>query len=66
MSRRPQIPQTSPLPERPADAAARLRKEAWGVPAGVEREGILRRARLAERALRIDSRLSSNELQPPK
>jgi len=36
------------------DAAARLRKEARGVPAGIEREQILQKARQAEAALRID------------
>jgi hypothetical protein len=66
MFRRPHIQQTSPVPERLADVAARLRKEARGIPAGIEREQILQKARQAETALRFDRWLNSKELQPPK
>jgi hypothetical protein len=67
MFRRPHIQQTSPsVPERLADVAAHLRKEARGIPAGIEREQILQKARQAETALRFDRWLSSKELQPPK
>jgi hypothetical protein len=60
------IQQTASLQERLADAVARLRKEAKGIPAGIERERILQKARRAETALRVDRWLSSGELQPPK
>ena len=60
------IQQTSSLQERLAEAAARLRKEARGIPAGVERNQILKKAQQAETALRIDRWLNSKELRPPK
>jgi hypothetical protein len=66
MSRRPPIEQTLSLQERLADAAARLRKEARGIPPGIERERILQKVRQAETALRVDRWLNSGELQPPK
>jgi hypothetical protein len=66
MSRPPAVEQTSSLQERLADAAARLRKEARGIPAGIERERILQKVRRAETALRVDRWLNSGELQPPK
>ena len=50
---RRRIQHISSLKER-LDAAARLRKEARGVPAGIEREQILQKARQAEAAWRID------------
>jgi hypothetical protein len=65
MVRRPPI-HTSSLQERLADVAVRLRKEARGIPSGIERERILQKARQAETALRVDRWLSSGELQPPK
>jgi hypothetical protein len=66
MPRRSRIQQTSSLEDRLIDAAARLRKEARSVPAGIERESILRKARETETALRIERWLSLGELQPPK
>jgi hypothetical protein len=65
MFRCPRIQQI-PLPQRLADVVARLRKEAMGVPAGIEREKILQKARQAETALRFDRWLNSKELQPPR
>jgi len=45
----------------------RLRKEAQGTPLGVEREKLIRQARKAEAAARIQEWLSSpGSLQPPK
>jgi hypothetical protein len=49
-----------------ADEAARLRKEARGVPPGVEREQLLRRARQADTASHINGWLGSRESQAPK
>jgi hypothetical protein len=63
---RRRIKQTSSLQERLADAAARLRKEARGMPAGIERERIMQKVRQAETALRVDKWLNSGELQPPR
>lgn len=62
---RRRIQQTASFQERLADAAARLRKEARGIPAGIEREKILLKVRRAETALRVDRWLNSGELQPP-
>jgi hypothetical protein len=44
----------------------RLRKEAQGTPPGLEREKLIRQARKAEAAARIQEWLSSPGLQPPK
>jgi ABC-type nitrate/sulfonate/bicarbonate transport system ATPase subunit len=60
------LPRTIAGLEEVADAAACLRKEASGIPAGIEREQILQKARKAETALRIDRWLSSKGLQPPR
>jgi hypothetical protein len=43
-----------------------MRKEARGIPPGIERERILQKVRQAETALRVDRWLNSGELQPPK
>jgi hypothetical protein len=64
MLRQPRI-RTS-FEQRLADEAARLRQEAQGVPPGVEREQLLRRAQQADTASHINDWLSSRELQPPK
>jgi hypothetical protein len=45
--------QIRPLDQRLEEEAKRLRKEAQGTPPGVEREKLVRRARQAETALRI-------------
>ena len=49
----------------PAAQADRLRKEARGTPPGVGRDQLLRRARQAETAARMQERLKSSGLQPP-
>ena len=58
--------QIDPLDKRLAEQAQRLRDEARGIPAGIERDRLLRRARLAETASHIDQWLTSKELRPPK
>ena len=60
------IQQTSSLGQRLAEEAAGLRKEARGVPPGIKREQLLRRARQADTASHINEWLNSRELQPPK
>jgi hypothetical protein len=54
-----------PLDNRLSEEAERLRKEARGTPPGVERDRLIRRARLAETASRMSEWLSSKGLQPP-
>jgi hypothetical protein len=46
--------------------AAKLRKEAQGTPPGIERDRLIRRARLAETASHMRGWLTSPGLQPPK
>jgi predicted trehalose synthase len=49
-----------------ADEAKRLRKQAQGIPPGIERERLLRRARQAEAATRMTEWRTSRALQAPK
>jgi hypothetical protein len=58
--------QTSPLDQRLVDQAQRLRKEARGTPPGIEREKLIRKARMAETASHMSEWLSSPGLRPPK
>jgi hypothetical protein len=57
--------QTTSLEEHLEEQAMRLRKEARGIPPGVEREKLIRQARKADAAARIQEWLSSPGLQPP-
>nr|WP_082190788.1 hypothetical protein [Bradyrhizobium pachyrhizi] len=57
----------APLPdEHLEEPAKRLRKEARGIPPGVEREKLIRQARKAEAAACVQEWLSSPGLQAPK
>ena len=58
--------QTHPLEVRLANEAAKLRKEARGMPHGVERERLIRRARQAETGSHLSEWLRSPGLQPQK
>ena len=58
--------QTTTVDERLEDRAKRLRDEAKGIPPGIEREQLIRQARLAETAARMNGWLSSRGLQTPK
>jgi hypothetical protein len=66
MRQRHSFKETFPLDQRLAEEALRLRKEARGTPAGVERERLIRRARQAETAAKVQQWLSSHGLQPPQ
>lgn len=57
--------QSAPLDQRLLEQARRLRKEARGIPPGMERERILRLARQAETGAHMSEYLSSPGLQPP-
>jgi hypothetical protein len=46
--------------------AKNLRRQAQQMPPGVRRDELLRKARQAETAARVDDWLSSPGLQPPK
>ena len=52
--------------QRLSEEAAKLRKEARGTPAGIERERLIRRAQDAESASQVTGWLNSRGLQPPK
>lgn len=58
--------QTTGLDQRLADQAKRLREEAKGMTPGIERDRLIRGARQAEVAARMNEWLSSPGLQPPK
>lgn len=53
------------LPDRPEKEATRLREEAETKPPGQERETLLRKARQADTAARINEWISSPGLRPP-
>jgi hypothetical protein len=58
--------QTDSLEVRLANEATKLRKEARGIPHGIERERLMRQARQAETGSYLSEWLSSPGLQPPK
>ena len=64
--KRRRFDQTPPSDEHLKEQAMRLRKEAQGTLLGVEREKLIRQARKAEAAARIQEWLSSPGLQSPK
>jgi len=66
MTERRRFNPTDFLEDRLAAEAMRLRKEARGTPAGVERDRLLRLARQAETGSRIGEWLRSNGLQAPQ
>jgi len=65
-SLRRRFKQTETLNCRLAGEAVKLRKQAQGTPPGIERERLIRRARLAETACHMTEWLNSPGLQPPK
>jgi len=66
MPERRRFVQTEPVEKRLADEAARLRKEAQGTPPGIERERLIRKARRAEMASRLQEKLTPPGLHAPK
>jgi hypothetical protein len=58
--------QTVPLDQRLQEDAKRLRKEAQGIPPGIERNNLIRRARQAETASHMTEWLTSPGLASPK
>ena len=66
MPERRRFTQTTSLEGRLADEAKRLRKQAQGTPPGIERERLVRSARQAETASRMNEWLTSHGLQAPK
>lgn len=66
MGKRRRVKQTRSLEERMAEQAARLKERANQLPAGAEREALLRQARIAEMGAHLSDWLRSPGLQPPK
>jgi len=65
-SRAMSLQHSSHLEKRLDELAKRLRQKARGVPPGVEREELLRKAQAAEAASNINRWFNSRELAPPK
>jgi hypothetical protein len=66
MQERRRFKEIEPLDKRLSQEVERLRKEARGTPPGVERDKLIRRARLAETASHMNEWLSSPGLQSPR
>lgn len=66
MSERRRVKQIRTLEERLAEQAAQLKEQADQLPAGPEREALLRKARLAETGAHLSDWLSSSGLRAPK
>lgn len=66
MGERRRMKQTRSLEERMAEQAAKLKTMADRLPAGVEREALLKRATTVETGAHISDWLRSPGLTPPK
>ena len=66
IKRRTRIKQNLPLKERLFAFAMEVRQKAAELPAGIERDDLLRRARQADTASHLDEWVNSSGLQPPK
>jgi hypothetical protein len=64
--RRRRFKQTQSFEERLTEEAQRLREEAEGMPPGLVRDQLMRKARQAETASHMSDWLTSPGLQPPK
>lgn len=64
--RRRRVKHNQSLEERLGEQATQLKEEAAQLPAGAERERLLRKARLAETGAHLSEWLTSPGLQPPK
>jgi hypothetical protein len=66
MVERRRFKQIQTLGYRLTTEAANLRKQAEGLPPGIRREELMRKARQAETASHMNEWLTSPALQPPK
>ncbi|MGY4501079.1 hypothetical protein ACVWYH_005010 [Bradyrhizobium sp. GM24.11] len=64
--RRRRVKHNRSLEERLGEQATQLKEQAAQLPAGAERERLLRKARLAETGAHLSDWLTSPGLQPPK
>jgi len=63
---RRRVKQTLCLEERMAEQATKLKEQARQLPAGPEREAVLRRARIAETGAHLSDWVQSPGLAPPE
>jgi hypothetical protein len=66
MKERNRFPQTASPVQRPSKEAQNLRKQAEGMPSGISRDDLLKKARQADTASQINNRPPSSDPQPPK
>ncbi|MFB6452561.1 hypothetical protein [Bradyrhizobium tunisiense] len=66
MGDRRRVKQTRSLEERMAEQAAKLKEQAGELPAGPEREALLKRAKIAETGAHLSDWLTSPGLQSPQ
>lgn len=66
MGERRRVKQTRSLEERMTEQANKLKEQASQLPAGAEREGLLKRAKVVEMGAHLSDWLNSPGLQPPK
>ena len=66
MPNRRRVKQSSGLEDLLEQEAANLRQQAEGMPPGIRRDELLRKARQAENAANVSGWLRSPEIQPPK
>ncbi|WP_271575733.1 hypothetical protein [Bradyrhizobium sp. CCBAU 11361] len=65
MRERRRVKQTRSLEERMAEQVAKLKAQASQLPAGAEREALLKRARIAETGAHLTDWLTSSEMRSP-
>jgi len=63
---RRRVKQTRSLEDRMAEQATKLKEQADQLPAGEEREALLKRARIAETGAHLSDWLKSPGLRPPQ
>ena len=66
IQKRLRLKQNLTLKERLSAFAIQVRQKAAELPAGIERDDLLRRARQADTASHLDEWVNSSGLQPPK
>jgi hypothetical protein len=66
MTQRSRVKQTRSLDERLAEQATELKAQADELPAGAERESLLKRARIAETGAHLSDWIKSPGLRPPE
>jgi hypothetical protein len=66
MNKRRRLKQSVPFKDRLAAFAKDLREKAAELPAGQQRDELLKRARRANTAAHLDDWANSNELRPPR